>query len=57
MRILATLLLNLAFTTQACADKYGIDEAMSESDASIGDLFFTALIIWAIYWLWKKFFG
>ncbi|MFA9283744.1 hypothetical protein ACCQ08_03095 [Comamonas sp. SY3] len=57
MRILATLLLNLALTAHAWADKYGIDEAMSESDASIGDLFFTALIIWAIYWLWKKFFG
>lgn len=41
----------------AWADKYGVDEALSESSGSLSDMLWGALLIGAIYWLWKKFFG
>ena len=57
MKNVITVLTGFALSSKTWADKYGIDEAMGESDASLGDMFFGALIIAAIYWAWKKFLG
>ncbi len=42
---------------RAHADRYGIDEAMGESDATLSDMFWGALIIGVGYLIWKKWRG
>lgn len=42
---------------RAHADRYGIDEAMGESDATLSDMFWGALIIGIGYLIWKKWRG
>lgn len=49
----ATLLLSM----RAYADRYGIDESMGESDASITDMVWGALIVGIGYLAWKKWRG
>ena len=38
----------------AHADRYGVSESMSESDASVSDMFWGALIVGIAYLIWKK---
>ena len=42
--------------THAWADKYGVDDAMGESGATVQEMVWGALIVGVAYWLWKKFF-
>lgn len=42
---------------RAHADRHGIDEAMGESDATLSDMFWGALIIGVGYLIWKKWRG
>lgn len=44
----------LLISMRAHADRYGIDEAMGESDATLSDMFWGALIISVGYLIWKK---
>lgn len=48
-----TLLLSM----RAYADRYGIDESMGDSDASVSDMAWGALIVAIGYFLWKKWRG
>jgi hypothetical protein len=50
------LVMHLAFAGAAFADKYGVDEAMSESSGSLSDIVWGGLLVGGIYWLWNKFF-
>jgi len=56
MKTVAVLVAGLYFSAFALADKYGIDEAMSENTGSISDMVWGGVLIGGIYWLWKKFF-
>lgn len=56
MKTAAGLVTGLSFSVVAFADKYGIDEAMSESTGGISDMIWGGLLIGGIYWLWNKFF-
>lgn len=47
----------LLICMRAHADRYGIDEAMGESDATLSDMFWGALIIGIGYFIWKKWRG
>lgn len=47
----------LLLSMRAHADRYGIDESLGESDASVSDMFWGALIVGIVYLIWKKFRG
>lgn len=47
----------LLISMRAHADRYGINEAMGESDATLSDMFWGALIISVGYLIWKKWRG
>ena len=49
-----TTAITLLLSMRAYADRYGIDESMGESDASVSDMFWGALIVAIGYFLWKK---
>ena len=56
MKKICTSIIVLFISTLAWADRYGVNESMSESDASLQDMVWGALIVGVIYWVWKRFF-
>lgn len=49
----------LVCSTQAFADRYGIDEALADgsSDTNLSDMVWGGVLLVVIYLVWKKFFG
>lgn len=39
------------------ADRYGVDESLAEGSGNLSDMVLGALLVGAVCWLWKKFFG
>ena len=56
MKKICTSIIVLFISTLAWADRYGVNESMSESDASLQDMVWGAPIVGVIYWVWKRFF-
>ena len=54
---IAAAAVSLLLSMRAYADRYGIDESMGESNASISDMAWGALIVAIGYFLWKKWRG
>lgn len=58
MKHIITIIGAASFSAAAWADKYGIDEAMSDGGSGdLADAILGGLIIWVIWMVWKKFFG
>ncbi len=54
----ATFLISNAIASGAAlADKYGIDESISESTGDLSDMVWGGVLIAGVIWLWKKIFG
>ena len=49
--------LGLLCAGAALADKYGVDEALSEGAGGLSDMSWGALLVGGIYLIWKKFLG
>ena len=46
----------MSWTGAALADKYGIDEAMSDGPVNLSDMVWGALLVAGIIWVWNKLF-